>query len=221
MLKCDILRSLEYSARIYTGGVPFCCGKTHCNINGTECCVNVNGSTITIVFRGTDSPDEWRSNLLFFKKVIPYNNRNSAIRVHSGFINAYKNEKVRDKIHSLIPKETCRIIVAGHSRGAALAVLCAVDLQYNFPDKSVEAYLFGCPRVGNRAFAKSYNKRVFKTLRIENGNDIVTKLPPAVFGFRHVGTRIGVGNTRLPLLLSAHDHYPNMYLKGIVDRMFT
>jgi hypothetical protein len=33
--------------------------------------------------------------------------------------------------------------------------------------------------VGNRAFAKSYNRRVFKTLRVENGNDIVTRVPPA------------------------------------------
>lgn len=78
----------------------------------------------------------------------------------------------------------------------ALAVLCAVDLQYNFPSKDCEVILFGCPRVGNRAFQRSYNQRVFKTLRVENGNDIVTKIPLALWGFRHVGIPIRIGTPR-------------------------
>ena len=103
-----------------------------------------------------------------------------------------------------------RVRVTGHSRGAALAVLCALDLQYNFPDRCYEAVLFGCPRVGNAAFARSYDRRVFMTMRVEQGADIVCRVPPAVLGYRHVGMRCRVGPRRL-LPVSFLDHLPGRY----------
>ena len=104
--------------------------------------------------------------------------------------------------------------------GAALAVLCAVDIQYNFPHKDVEAYVFGCPRVGNKAFAKSYNKRVFKTLRVTNGNDIVAKVPPALLGFRHVGINIHTGVLLLPFAVSFEAHRPQNYYRALWAQMY-
>ncbi len=221
MLPDLIIKELSHCSDIYNNTLAFCGGVTYHNNILAEYAVNIKNNIITIVFKGTDTKSEWLSNLMFCKKQIPYGNVNPKIRVHSGFIDTYKNKNVREKIHSLIPQKPCKIFITGHSRGAALAILCAVDLQYNFPDKDIEVYLFGSPRVGNSAFCKSYNKRVFKTLRIENGNDIITKIPPALLGFRHVGTRVGVGTTRLPLLFSAKAHFPHRYLKGIIDRMFT
>lgn len=220
MISDCILNQLENSAQIYAGKLSFCRGKTYYNNSDTAYCVNITPKAVTIVFRGTDSKDEWRSNFRVCKKKIPYNNVNSPVRVHCGFIDTYKRADVRDKIHSLIPKDVCRVIVTGHSRGAALALLCALDVQYNFPDKSVEAYLFGCPRVGNAAFKKSYNHRVFKTLRIDNGNDIVTKLPPAILGYRHVGTRISIGMPRLPFVYIRNQHLPSEYYKNAIYKFF-
>ncbi|HPP68988.1 MAG TPA: hypothetical protein PLU77_07910, partial [Clostridiales bacterium] len=72
------------------------------------------------------------------------------------------------------------------------------------------------PRVGNLAFIRSYNKRVFKTFRAENGNDIVTKLPPAIFGYRHAGIKVHVGQMRLPLVFSFNQHRPENYAKNII-----
>ena len=115
----------------------------------------------------------------------------------------------------MIPHNSCKITVTGHSLGAALAVLCAIDLQYNFENHDIEVYLFGCPRVGNAAFAKSYNKRIFKTLRVSNGNDIVTKIPPAILGFRHVGTEIHIGRLRLPHIFSFNQHRPQNYYRNL------
>lgn len=220
MISDTILKELEYSAQIYAGKVAFCCGKTYYNNSDTSYCVNITSNTVTIVFKGTDSKEQWQSNFRVCKKKVPYNNFNSPIRVHCGFIDTYKKDNVRQKIHDLIPKEQCKIVVTGHSRGAALALLCALDLQYNFPDKSVEAYLFGCPRVGNAAFKKSYNNRVFKTLRVDNGNDIVTKLPPAIMGYRHVGTRIAIGMPRLPFVYIRSQHLPSEYYKNAIYKFF-
>lgn len=108
--------------------------------------------------------------------------------------------------------------VMGHSYGAALAVLCAVDLEYNFPRKDYEVFLFGCPRIGNRAFKKSYNKRVFKTFRVDNSNDIITKIPFALWGYRHVGIKIHIGIPRILGVVSFNDHRPQKYYTNLFKK---
>ncbi len=99
-------------------------------------------------------------------------------------------------------------------------MLCGVDVEYNFPEKEIEVIVFGCPRVGNSAFAKSYNKRVFQTVRVENGNDIVTKVPFILMGYRHVGMKVHVGRPRLPFFVSALAHYPASYYQNMIKRFW-
>ena len=217
MNKSRMFEMLELSSIAYRDNQPLCRHSTLTVVEDagtdTECYVRIRNGTVILVFRGTDSQLNWMYNFCFSKRVIPYDNEHTDIRVHEGFLETYKS--VRERIHALIPPGSCRVIVSGHSLGAALAVLCAVDVQYNFPHKDVEAYLFGCPRVGNAAFARSYNRRVFKTLRVSNGNDIVTKVPPALFGFRHVGIDIHTGVLRLPLAVSFEAHRPQNYYRAL------
>lgn len=167
-------------------------------------------NTLTITFRGSDEPKDWAYDFSIWKKVLPYGNEKSKIRVHAGFISAYKDTFVRDAIHKYITKDTHNIIVCGHSYGAALAILCAVDIEYNFPSKALSVYAFGCPRVGNKAFAKSYNKRIFTTVRIENGSDIITKLPPRFLGYHHAGAAVSIGKKQK--LVSFKQHKIASYL---------
>lgn len=181
---------------------------------GVQCYIRRRNGVLTIAFRGTDTKADWRRNFLFCKKTIPYGNNASKIRVHAGFLSAYKCDSVRGRLHALMTREVTSVRVTGHSLGAAMAVLCAVDLQYNFPDRPCEVVLFGCPRVGNRAFARSYDRRVFNTYRVENGNDIVTKVPLAMMGYRHVGAKIHVGKPRSPAV-SFRAHYPTQYLSAL------
>lgn len=65
---------------------------------------------------------DWKTNLTFRKKVVPYGNDSSKIRIHSGFIYAYKSPSVRDVIHSVISNDIYNIKLTGHSQGAALAL---------------------------------------------------------------------------------------------------
>jgi predicted lipase len=189
--------------------------------HGVQYFLRRNRDILWIVFRGSDTPQDWKTNLTFWKKTIPYDNTKTKIRVHTGFLNAYKQSEVRERILESITDSTNYIRISGHSQGAALAVLCAVDVQYNFPDKDIETVLFGCPRIGNKAFALSYNKRVDKTVRVENGNDIVTKLPFAVLGYRHAGAKMHIGTPRLPLVFRAHDHYPHEYYSALLNKLLT
>lgn len=217
MNKSSMLNMLELALCSYSDTLPVCntdiCTTIVDSKTDTECFIHTKGNIMYIAFRGTDSKINRINNLCFCKKTIPYGNNDSKIRIHCGFLKGYAS--VRNKIHKLIGKHICEVLITGHSLGAALAVLCAVDIQYNFPDKDIEVYAFGCPRIGNEAFVKSYNKRVFKTLRFNNGNDIVTKIPPAIFGYRHVGTEIHTGKARLPLAISFSAHTPQNYYKNL------
>lgn len=223
MNKSDVINAMELSALAYRNVQPQLACETLTVIDdaesGVQCYVRRNGGTLSITFRGTNSGQDWKTDFTFWKKTIPYDNTVSKIRVHTGFINAYKSLGVRDRLHSLVTRDVQSIHISGHSYGAALAVLCAVDLEYNHPEKDIEVLLFGCPRVGNSAFRKSYNKRVFKTLRIENGNDIVTKIPFASWGYRHVGIRLHVGPPRIFGLLSGNQHQPQNYHSSIFTQL--
>lgn len=222
MNKDRLLHLLESSALTYKDQQSIPEDGVLCQVDdvpsGTQYVIYKDGDTMTIVFRGTDSFGDVIHDLQFFKKEIPYGNTSSKIRVHTGFLHMYKSRGVRDRIHSHMSDRIRQVFVAGHSLGAALAVLCAVDLQYNFPWCDFEVYLYGCPRVGNRAFADSYNKRLFKTLRVENGNDIVTKLPFAWMGYRHVGIRLHVGAPRISLCYVHADHDLKRYYAHLFNQ---
>ncbi len=159
-----------------------------------QCFLRIKDATMTVTFRGSDSEKDCKADFQFWKTCVPYGNFDSDIRVHSGFIGTYKSKNVRGEIHKAIKKYNIKkVVLTGHSYGAALAVLCAVDLEYNFPKNDYEVIVFGCPRVGNAAFCRSYNLRVFKTLRIENIGDIVTMVPFSFMGYKHVGACLRIG----------------------------
>ena len=221
MNKNNLLNELEYTAIAYKNIQPESDKSRLITINDErtdiQCYIRTNRKETNITFRGTSSIRDWLTDLRFWKKKIPYNEVSPNIKVHSGFIDAYKSKNVRLKIHEIVKENVCKIKVSGHSYGAGLAVLCAIDLEYNFPNRDYEVYLFGCPRVGNKAFKDSYDKRIFKTFRVYNGNDIVTKIPFALFGYRHVGIGIHVGDPRVFGIWSFKDHNPQDYYRGILD----
>lgn len=158
-----------------------------------------------VIFRGSDADRDWLTNFDFSRwsavtdavlddKQLDYPDvyakSSSGVKMHKGFTRAYL--AVRSEIHAMVQASTMsHWVVTGHSLGGALAKLCAVDLQYNFsPDVSVEVYSFGAPRIGNKAFIESYNRRVPDTWRFVHGNDVVCGLPRRWQGYRHVDTRI-------------------------------
>lgn len=147
-----------------------------------------------ISFRGTDAKLDWVNNFLFFKKVIPYDNASSKIRVHGGWLEQYKQNGVRDVIQQTVKSfNGSKVVVIGHSYGASLATLCSVDLQYNFTDKQIYCVSLSSPRVGNKEFVTSYNKRV-SHFGGYIGNDIVHSIPPLWLGFRHINNNYHFGH---------------------------
>ncbi len=220
MQTCDIMNAMELSAAAYRTVQTVRPFEELISISDpitdVQAYLRKRSGCLIITFRGSNSRTDWKTNLTFKRKIVPYENYSSKIRIHSGFLYAYKSPSVRDVIHSLVSPDIYKVKITGHSQGAALAILCGVDLEYNFPEKDYEVILFGAPRIGNRAFQKSYDKRLFKTLRVENGNDWISKLPFAFMGYRHVGTAVHIGTPRLPLAYSRRAHRLSAYYKSFI-----
>lgn len=181
---------------------------------GVQYFIGERNGKIILSFRGSDELKDWITNFKFWQKTVPYGNTETKVKIHSGFYEAYQT--VRNDILNffddyLIEHKVNCIDMVGHSLGGGILILCAVDLQFHHPKIQYNVVTFGCPRVGNKAFAKSYNKRLVKTLRVENGNDIVTKLPFKILGFKHVGIKIHIGNFRLLSLFSVISHACTKY----------
>ena len=219
MNRCEIVEMLELCGLSYYDLQPEVKNQKLMFINDektdVQCFIRKIGNKLVVTFRGSDSLKDWITDFTFWKKVVPYDDASPEIRVHTGFINAYKSPGIREKIQNFVTDDIEKIRITGHSYGAALAVLCAVDLQYNFGDRDYEVALFGCPRVGNAAFKRSYNKRVFKTLRFEYEHDIITKVPFAILGYRHVGAKIKIGRRGLYKVFSMRYHKLQRYYSSI------
>lgn len=166
---------------------------------------------------------DWITNFKFGQqRIYPYEGESkSNARMHRGFVSAYFS--VRESIHTYIKTHTTpRIIVTGHSLGGALATLCAVDLQYNFPKQiQIETYTFGAPRVGNAGFRESFNRRLPRSYRIIYGMDIVPALPRVWQGYRHVGTEVRLGNRWSWNFLTQRfrDHRISNYINALKDQI--
>ena len=52
------------------------------------------------------------------------------------------------------------LYVAGHSMGAAMAHICAMDLKFTLEFEDVNVYTYGSPRIGNTIFKDFFNKIV-------------------------------------------------------------
>lgn len=134
------------------------------------------GPAAVLVFRGTER-NHWDilTDLKIRKRELT--GIKSGGRVHRGFQAAHKS--VWPEIVEQLRALPGPVYVAGHSLGGALAILSAQ--RYRF----AAAYTFGAPRVGDKEFARYAGPPGH--YRIDNGIDIVPKLPLLVMGYKHSG----------------------------------
>lgn len=152
-----------------------------------------SGSDIVVAIRGTEGVLEWIMDSMFAAVSFPFVD---AGRAEQGFTNFYSTlrtgpsvaqPRVSDAIRSRMATGTIKTVrIAGHSLGAALATLLAIDIAGNGVFTTPTVYTFGSPRVGDKVFAGTYDDLVPNSWRIENLNDIVPHLPPLLAGYVHV-----------------------------------
>jgi len=91
-------------------------------------------------------------------------------------------------------------LFTGHSLGAALSVLSAVDVYLTLGDSRgvMDSFNFGNPRVGNTAFANFVDGIFDSSYRVVNQDDIVPHLPPRIIqDFRHITTEVWFPNATM------------------------
>lgn len=133
-------------------------------------------SAIYVVFRGSESMSNWISNIDAILTDYP---QCSGCKVHKGFYNAQQGalSGVLSEVKNLKEKfPSYTVIVTGHSLGAALATLTSVDIQ-NAGLGPVRMFNYGCPRIGNTAFAEWYSSTISDHNRITHHKDIVVHSP--------------------------------------------
>lgn len=158
--------------------------------DGAQAHLCSNKTTALIACRGTEPTQI--SDLLADLNTIP--KRHGPGFVHSGF--RKEARKIWDPVLAYAQKHSAKkIVVTGHSLGAAMATYIAQELAWH-GITNVELYTFGSPRLGSRDFVDAMTVPHW---RFVNNNDGVTHVPPQAFGFKHHGQLMYInhyGNVR-------------------------
>ena len=149
---------------------------------------------VVVAVRGTSTIWEWLQDCKFLYK--PFANVPGAPLTEDGFTDMYLSFSftnppaagavtfIAGLIGMLPPK--ARVTVVGHSLGAALATLLALDLAVHSTELPVNLYTLASPRVGDPSFARLFDHIVPNAFRVANRIDVVPKVPPPLM-YLHVG----------------------------------
>lgn len=130
-----------------------------------------------IAVRGTEG-SEWFSNFDFCPSA------DDGSHFVGGFLSSA--EDVLIDLVKIINEKNPLIVIAGHSRGGAVANILAVLLNQIYDPKKIYAYTFASPMT-IRNLEGVEDRNIFNVI---NPCDIVPKLPYAAWGFKRPGTDI-------------------------------
>lgn len=172
-------------------------------------------NTRYVFFQHSNGKQDWINNFDFPSKA--YKDMDIPWRCHRGFLKVWKSiSPYMDKIIALQDFRKC--VVVGYSHGGALSSLCFEYIWYNLPKIRENLYgvSYGSPRIfygkKNYDFLK---ERFSKYINVINSDDIVTKVPPRLLGYRHMGKILNIGRDKH--FLSINSHRPESYKKSLLE----
>lgn len=142
--------------------------------------------SIYVVLRGSSSVMNWLDD--FEVRLVPYATYPDCnCKVHNGFYRSAlgvsnKTIDIVKVLKKLYP--TYSVIVTGHSYGASVGQLLAMELER--ANIQTKLYNYGQPRVGDNKYAGFVNTLISEYYRTTHNKDIVPHVPPIeVFGYLH------------------------------------
>ena len=171
----------------------------------------INGEETTLVFMGLigSNHNQWYSNF----------DPSKISGIHKGFLNAsmfisnLDYTGVLDKYFEkyLSGEKNVKILITGHSRGAATANLVASTLISNHryaSEKNIYTYTYATPNVTKvKNTTESRFKRIFNFV---NPEDFVTKCMPASWGYKRYGTTFTLPSKTNESASNYSRYYSNM-----------
>ncbi len=151
--------------------------------DGAQAYIFGNEHDAVVTCRGTQ-PDDWNDLKadLDLKRAMA----ETAGWVHRGF--KREVDDLWPRLEQALVNNTRTLWFSGHSLGAAMAAICAGRCKLSYIKSNPRAlFTYGSPRIGNRRYV---NYVQIETYRWVNNNDIVTRVPPIWFGYRHKGREI-------------------------------
>lgn len=190
---------------------------------------SLDGESIIVAFRGTITPRDWITDFEFWQTKEYRKNYVNAfgLKIENGFYNIYHTvrDKVFDILKDLDAHHDKRLYITGHSLGATTATLLTLELLYNnyYTKDQITMYNYASPRVGNPAFARTYNKYTVTSIRFANYEDLVPTLPArCTFGYpyRHVDEQFLICFKPVdPIGFIANRHYSDNYY-AILEKLY-
>ncbi len=173
-----------------------------------------------VAIRGTASIWEWVQDARFLRVTYPF--ATGAGESEDGFTDVYQSlvvastggiPRLVDVLKGILsPLANATLAIAGHSLGAALATLLALDVTESGAFATPEVITFASPLVGDPQFARTYNTEVPNTWRIANELDLVPKMPPSVWGYDHVNQLFSINSFLKVKMDPACCHHLTTYL---------
>ena len=164
-----------------------------------------NRRTIVLSFRGSYSATNLCADLKLWRAVHPPKRGNYWLgtmpMAHKGFLQSWTSRGFNERVLAAVKRvmlspgfdvDRMRVLVTGHSLGGAVAQLAACDIRRHCGVASdrVTVYTFGCPRVGNHAFAREYEAAVPDTWHVVNDLDAVARTPKFWVLYKRAGKRM-------------------------------
>ena len=188
--------------------------------------VLLGSAVLWVVFRGSQTTDDWQTDFELNQSsfLTTRSTRRhflpDSIRLHQGFADRYQQIRAQ-LLDTVKPYGTAtKIVVTGHSLGAALATLAGLDLFMN-GYQHIIVYTFASPRVGDQSFAKLVDRSI-KVYRFVNETDLIPTLPLAVqpnllvpaspSEYSHCGQELPFSDNWFSLL---NNHSMPVYMKGL------
>ena len=174
--------------------------------------LKIENNTLWIFLEESNGKDDNVNNLLFFPKF----DELTGIKYHGNLLKVWLSIE-KEIIDYIIDNIFHKIILVGYSHGAGLSIIgnqriCKIreDIKDN-----VITFAFEPPKV---VYGSVKNATNIDNIHIFiHGNDLITKLPPSIFNYHHIGCIYKIGNSET---LKYHFATPSFIKNEKLDKIY-
>ena len=151
--------------------------------DGAQAYLFANDTDAVVACRGTE-PHEWNDIQADLDAATDL--AETVGRVHRGF--KREVDDLWPRLEQALVTNEKTLWFTGHSLGGAMTAICAGRCKLSHIATTPQAvYTYGAPRVGNKRYVNYVRLEYYRWV---NNNDIVPRVPPRLFGYRHAGEEI-------------------------------